>query len=641
MPIDDREKIHKLEDLKTKLFSKSYEPGIERRTDFRYHSKIDVADSWQDETNKTKIEADPVMKKSIFKKFFIFSIIFFALAMIFAGYEFFLGGNTISNDNIDISVLGNTFAAGGENLPLQVEIVNKNDSPLELADLVVEYPNGDTNTANNTATLRTSIGTIPAGATHMENVSVVLFGEQGSTQDLKISLEYRVENSNAIFVKETDFNVSISSAPINLTADLPTEASPDQEITLDVKATLNATQTASKMMLKVDYPVGFQFEKAVPAPTVNNDVWSLGDLAPGAERDISITGKLVDVADGESKTFHIWSGSQSDSDPSSIGIIFNSLAQTINIKKPFIEAQLYVNGAYQSDYVSDSKTSINGDIHWTNNLDTKVDNLKIVATISGNEADPKTIFSDKGFYNSATNTLTWDQNSDKDFVEVAPGASGVVSFSLAPLPLFSANGLVSEPSISVNVSVSADQPLVGNATQSITNSESKTINIISDVNLKTQALYYSGAFTNTGPIPATVGQPTTYTIVWTLSNTANNISGAHVISTLPPWIDFVGPISPPSENLTYNPSTRQIDWNIGGIPPGTGISVGGRSVSFQITFTPSLSQVGTIPLLINDAILTGHDDFANVDVTVDKPSINTDISGSDTSFGSNDAKVIQ
>ena len=146
-----------------------------------------------------------------------------------------------------------------------------------------------------------------------------------------------------------------------------------------------------------------------------------------------------------------------------------------------------------------------------------------------------------------------------------------------------------------------------------------------------KALYYSGPFTNTGPIPPKAGQPTTYTIVWALSNTSNNISNAQVHATLPSWVDFVGPISPPSEDLTYDPSTKEVAWNIGGIPTGTGITSSDREVSFQVTLNPSTSQVGTSPLIINDAVLTGHDDFANVDITVNKNSLNTQLFN-DSSF---------
>lgn len=625
--MDDREKLNRIEDLKSRLSSKNYKMKTRMHDTFIRRPAKEIKDSWE---KKEKIVLDLgdkfFQKTSMFKKFFIFSVILFVFALGYAGYMFFAGGNTVSNENIEISILGNAFTAGGEELALQIEITNKNNSALELADLIVEYPKSSVTSSSDMERFRSSLGTISAGAIRNENLKLTLFGEQGSLRDMKISLEYRIAGSNAIFVKEKPYQVTISSAPINLLVDAPSEISPNQDITLNVKAILNATKLVSKILLKLDYPVGFQFISADPAPSFGDNVWNLGDLVPGSERDILVTGKMVDVFDGEEKTFHIWSGSQSDSDKSTIGTVFNSLGHTVLIKKPFIEAKLYVNGISQREVAVNTKTPIQGQIRWVNNLNTKINDLEIYAKFSGNALDRKTINPDQGFYDSINDTIVWDKNSRGEFKEVSPGDSGSVGFSVSSLPLFSGSGgMLIEPTINVEISISGKQALEGNAINTINNSDSKVIKIISDVGLAGKVLYYSGPFVNAdnGPIPPKVELETKYTVVWTLSNTANSISRAKITSTLPSWARFVGPISPPAEDLTYNASTKEIVWNIGGIARGTGIIEGEKEVSFQVVLTPSLSQITTSPVLINDAILTGHDDFANVDIRVNKASLNT------------------
>ena len=645
--LEDREKLNKIDNLKNKLFSKVYDVKIEHRDNFRYQPKKDIPDSWEKEENKESINPNLkerfFMKTSIFKKFFIFSIGFFVLALGYGGYMFFAGGNTVSNNNIDIAVLGNAFTAGGEELPLQIEITNRNKSALELANLLIEYPKGSSMDASQeNERVSTSLDTIPAGGVKSQNVKIIVFGEQGSVKPIKISLEYRVEGSNAIFVKEKPYEVTVSSAPINLSIEAPTDASPNQDIVLNVKAIVNGTKPVSKMLLKFDYPVGFQFTSAKPTPAFGNNVWDLGDLPPGSETNISVTGRMVEVFDGEEKTFHVFCGSQSGSDKSSIGVVFNSLGQTIAIKKPFIEAKLFVNGVYQSSYAVDNKTQIDGEIHWTNNLDTRINDLEIRAKISGNAMDRRTIKANQGFYESSSDTIIWDKSSHYDFASVDPGSFGSVGFSLSSLPLsYGAGNILSDPSVNIEVSITGKQALEGNVTQQLVNSESKTIKIISGVGLATKALYYSGSFTNTGPIPPKVEQETKYTIVWSISNTSNSVSKAQVRATLPsPYVRFVGPISPPMEDLTYDASTREIVWNVGTIQRGSGITGGENEVSFQIAITPSLSQVGTAPIIINDAVLTGHDDFANVDVRVNKSSLNTRLSN-DPAFPSTGDRVIE
>jgi hypothetical protein len=341
---------------------------------------------------------------------------------------------------------------------------------------------------------------------------------------------------------------------------------------------------------------------------------------------------MVGVFNGDQKTFSISSGSQSSTDKSLIGVVLNTIEQTVLIKKPFVEADLFINGVSQAEYTTDSKSPIRVEIHYANNLDTKVDDLQIKAKISGNAFNPKAISAEQGFYNSSNNSVTWDKNSKNEFLEVNPGDSGSVAFSVSPLSLFSATGgLLGNPSINIEVDVSGKQSTGDFAESDLANSSSATIKIVSDVGFSAHALYYSGPFSNTGPIPPQVGKATTYTVVWTLSNTANGISNAQVNSTIPSWVTFVGSVSPKGENLTYVPSTQQITWDVDRIPAGAGITGASRSVSFQVSVTPSSSQADSTPTIINDAILTGHDDFANVDVKVDKAGLNT-ILDSDPSF---------
>ena len=643
MLLHDKDKLNKIEELKSKLFNKNYQTRIEHHDNFPHFQKRRVMDFWEKkEDAKSDFKEKFFMKTSMFKKFFIFSIVFFVLALGYASYMFFAKGITVSNDNIDISVLSNDFTAGGEEYPLLLEIVNRNSSSLELVDLVIEYPkSSQVGLSQDNEHIRISLGTISAGEVKDENIKLVLFGEQGSTRQIKISLEYRVEGSNAIFVKDKFYIVSINSTPINLSINAPVEASSNQDITLGVKATLNSTKSVSKMLLKVDYPVGFQFIKSTPAPSLGNNVWNLGDLAPGAERNVSILGKMVDVFDGEEKIFRVWSGSQSLSDKSLIGIVFNSLEHAVMIKKSSIGAELLINGIYQREYVIDTKTPIQGQIQWTNNLETKINNLEIRAKIYGNAVNRKTISVSQGFYNSSQDLIIWDKNSQSKFEEVNPGDFGTVSFSLSSLPLFSAtDGIVFLPTINIDVFVTGRQAQSGGIITELSNSESKVIKIISDVGLSTKALYYSGSFKNSGPIPPKVEQKTTYTIVWSLSNTANNISKAQVRSTLPSWVRFADLFSPATEDLFYDESSREIVWNVGGIAKGTGITQAGKEISFQVELIPSLSQVGATPVIVNDTVLTGHDDFANVDVRVNKIPLDIRLL-KDPDFPDNGSRIIE
>ncbi len=644
MPENEGAKLNRVEEMKDRLFNNSYKTEIKPPNVFSPLPSKEVPESWGQEDSTNEVSTSPnkfPMKTSHFKKFFFFSLLFFLGATGYASHMFFAGGNIVSNKNIDISVLGNTFTAGGEDLSLIIEITNRNNSALDLVDLVVEYPRSSSASAlEDTERIRESLGSIPAGGVRSENLKVVLYGEQGSKRKIKISIEYRVEGSNAIFVKNKEYDVSINSSPINLSFEAPNQVSSNQIMTLNVKAILNANKVVDDVLLKVDYPVGFEYLDAQPAPSLGDNIWSLDDLAPGSERNIVISGQMIDATPGEEKTFRVWSGTQSLNDKSSIGVVFNSLSNLVTINKASIEAKLYVGGAYERQYSSGSKETINAEIRWVNNLDTQINDMEIRAKLFGNALDRKKITAERGFYNSSLDTIVWDRNSERGFDSVGPGESGSLIFSFLPSTT-SATGLsLIDPSISIEVSISGKQSGDGFALNDLSNKEIKVVKISTDVGFATKALYATSAFVNTGPVPPKAEKETTYTIVWSLSNSSNNISKASVRSFLPPWVRFTGKISPGSEDVTYDAGTKQIVWNVGNLPKGSGVSRAQKEVSFQVAFTPSLSQVGTSPVIINDAVLTGQDDFAKVNVVINKSSLSTRLI-SDANFPVSGSEVVE
>src|SRR6185503_17994283 len=106
MPPGDKEKLNRVEELKNKLFSTGFKPKVGHRDSFLHPDNTNVPDNWTHVEKKVEdLGQKFFMKTSIFKNFFVFSLVFLGLAFLYGGYEFFIGGNTVSNSNIDISIL--------------------------------------------------------------------------------------------------------------------------------------------------------------------------------------------------------------------------------------------------------------------------------------------------------------------------------------------------------------------------------------------------------------------------------------------------------------------------------------------------------------------------------------------------------
>jgi len=625
----------KIEEVKTHLYDPNDKVIGHQREGILHQVSHRVNSEWQDNQSKKEENMINKFKKppvSPFKKFFIVSIIFFIGALGFAFYKFSSNDASVSNDKIDINVIGNAFAKGGEELALQVEITNSNNANLELANLIIEYPKGADDNATDMVRLpRDPIGTIKPGEVVIRTVKVKLFGEEKSVRNIKASLEYHPEGSNAIFTKDKFYPITISLAPLSLNIEAPASTISNQPISLKITATLNTGAPDSSPILQVTYPNNFVFENATPAPSLGNSTWDLSGLTPSNPITVEIKGRLMGQ-DGEEQVFHAYAGTSSGMDQSVVNVVYSSILQKVLIAKPFLDARILVNGQDQTEYSVASGGVVNAEISWANNLPTRITDGQIIVTLSGNVFDKTSVIPGSGFYDSVNNQIIWDKNTVSEFSEINPGESGSATFSFKPSSLIGASN-VKNPQISIKVSIKGRQPVLGSTYNDINNFSEKIIKVLSDFQIASSAGY------NSGSIPPKAETETSYVITWTLSNSANSIIGAEARSTIPIYVKWVGQLNGQNRNITYNDVTREIVWNIGQVLPNTGVS-SSNEVSFILSIKPSLTQVGSVPQLMKEVYLTGIDSFSNVPIKSSRSPITTSLYG-DPNAQANNGRVVQ
>ncbi len=634
---EDDQPRSRIEDVKRHLYDREDTTASRAHAGVLHPVPHKVPASWQTNLNQgSSTSEDMKMKKpgmSGFKKFFISALIFFVGALGYGAYMFITGGISVSSDNIDITVLGNAFTKGGDELPLQIEITNRNNASLELANLIIEYPRGvSDNSADVIRLPRESIGTIKRGQSITRNIKVRLFGDEKSVRNVKISLEYHPEGSNAIFTKVKEYPVTISSAPLSLLIDAPDQTSSNQLVTLKVTATLNTTLPEGNTVLQVTYPNGFIFDSAVPAPQFGNSVWSLSTLSLTNPIPITIKGRLIGQ-DGDEQVFHVYAGATRPTDQSTVNVIYNSLLKAVTIAKPFLEARIVVSGQDLPSYTANGGETVNAEIYWSNNLSTRVSDAQIIVGFSGNAYNKTAVNSGEGFFDSLNNRIIWDKNTVPELVSIEPGASGSMSFNFKPFSLVGPTKSLKDPQIILNVSIKGRQPSDGSTYNDVNNFTQKIIKILSDFQVASSANYSSGS------LPPKAETETKYVVTWSLSNSANSVTQAVARSALPVYIKWVGPQAGSNENISYNSATREVVWNIGTVIPNTGFG-SNREVSFVVSLTPSLSQVGSVPQLMKEIILTGTDTFTGTQLQSKRGPITTLLSN-DPNFIIGNERVIQ
>lgn len=624
------EEIDHIAELEKRLYARDPEQVPQRTYGILRPEQQNVNSTW----GQTTVPAEKVARKSRiggYRRFFIFSLIFFVIALGLAAYSIFKGSLTLSSKNVNVSILGNTFVAAGETLPLQVEIANSNSAPLLDAKLVVDYQKGvNDGSGNDIAHLEQVIGTVESGQTKSQAFSVVLYGEQGSSQTVTATLSYKLKNSTAIFQKQTTFAVLISSSPLALTVDGPVSIAANQQFELRINNKFTSPSGLKNVIVRVEYPNGFAYASALPAPKGGNNVWSLGDLENGADHTIVIKGKLLG-GENEQKSFRVYVGTPSTATDTIISTTYSSALHTVNLANPFISAQVWVNGQTSDIVAVPVGDTINGSVRWTNNSAQTIADPLFTLSLDGTSIDPTTITATNGYYNPAENTITWGGDSSQGLSDIAAGQSGQFAFSFNPK-----NGATSD--IGLHLSVEGTFPDSNYLQQTITNIDSKAIRFSSHLQFASQAFYSVGPLKNTGSFPPKAGQTTTYTVTWTARPAENPVTNIVATAVLPQGVTWVGALSPSSAAVTYNTETRTVSWSVGVLPKATA-AVQPKVVSFQVSVRPTKEQVGQQLQLLGETTIAGTDGVANVPLTATRPALTTSLS-SDPQYRQGKDRVI-
>ena len=608
----------KLDNLENRLYSRT-PPPLRHHEEFGKDERhIRIAPGWTDEAERKDSALYGMVAKIMpwLKRLFIASIVFMLFAGSIALYGFWQGSNTVSSQNISLSILGPVAAPAGEELVLEVNIGNYNELLLESVDLLVEYPEGTRKPKDVSSPLlryREGLGPLPPAGTLSRPISLIPFGEEGDAKVVHVTIEYRPQDSNAIFSRKSDYEFVINAAPVTATISAPKEVNSGQVFEIKVDVVSNASSAIKNLIVKAEYPPGFIFTESSPASAFSKDMWYLGDLKEGGKRTVSIKGR-VDAVEEEERTFRFSVGTQSPKDEKLLGTVFLSEAPTVTVKRPFVGLDLLVNGKKGKTFIAKDTGPLRADIVWKNNLSTKIADMEVSVKLEGPILNRNSIQQSTGFYDSNISSVVWDKRSIGKFGAVGPGQGGTLSFSFNLLPVSTDPSLYKNPSMLLHVFARGKRLDENGAFQEVVSSFTKEIRVASSLALSTELLHSGGVFTDSGPVPPKAETLTTYTVVWSLSNSSNGVSDAKVSAVLPPYVTWLSRVSPASESVTYNPVGGIVTWDAGSLDAGIGFGKAPREISFQISFLPSLSQVGTTPVLIGGASATAEDRFTGVSV---------------------------
>ena len=646
-PSDEYEKIER---LRRAMYSRSLSPKFKDRPRRPLESgKSQVGEDWERE--EPEVPSSLIAPRNIgagrsaMRWFLIATVAFFVGAVGFFAYYFTIGGGASfasSPGDIGISISGPLHVAGGESAELQVAISNRNRAALELADLIVTYPPGTRSPSDlksDVPSQRIPLGTIESGGMRQVPIRAVFAGAEGQRATVKVELEYRLAGSSAIFVASSDYEIVFSSSPLSISLEGNSETVSGQPILLTINVTSNAAVPVKDVLLSIGYPFGFVFSSADPNPA-RAGVWELGDITPGRTVRVAVRGTLTGES-GDERVFRATIGTRKTQNSPGIDTPLSDNSYRVLVSQPFLGLGISVNKKGGAGVIVAPGGDVDVTIAWQNNLSTAITDAVIVARLSGVQIDGETVRVAEGFYRSSDSAVLWDKTTTAGALSNLPsGAKGEVTFSFK-MPPSEVLAMLKNPNLTITVNAAGKRLSESGVPENLQSAKAQTIKVASDLQVYAQGLYYGNPFGSVGPMPPKSGMETTYAVVFAVTNTTNKIKDAKLTATLPSYVRWLGMYTPSSsENVTFNKDNGTISWSVGDIESGAGVSAPLRQVAIAIGFTPSTSQIGESPVLMQDITLTGTDTSTNAPVTRTTKDITTNIQG-DKGFKSADSTVVR
>ncbi len=584
---------------------KGHVPGMEE-------SEPEIFNDPHFEQGQHEYEEKKSFASRIIKGIFAISFVFFIFAAGIAGVVYYRGGNQVSCDNVSISITGPQSIASGKNLSLDINVDNSNPVPMRNTELEVVFPDGTRDAEYPSLRLpstKLEVGTIEVGERVRSTVHALLFGQEMTKQQVNAKVTYEIDDSNASFTCEQAYEVTIATAPITLSVTGLEEISSGQEVELKVTVTSNSEEVVPDQRIVVDYPFGFDFVSSEPEPTTGDNAWDLGDLAPGAQRILTFKG-VVRGQGTEAKAISVEVGEKDPANVDKLTTVLQKVSHPILVTKPFLALDIDINGDSSSEVVGQLGGMISGKITWQNTTEDALHDVEIDLKLDGVMLDESTVTGERAYYRSVDDTIIWTpQTTNGKLNAIEPGESGVFSFSFLT-EKFDYRTSATNPSFNLEIEATARRISDSvEVPQSLTGQAKRIIRFDTDPTFNTYAVYNIGPLNNTGPHPPVVDTETTYTIVWSISNTTNDLRSTEVRGVLPEYVQWLGVYSPNDATVTYNPVTREVIWSPDGIARGAGYESPSKELYFQVSAIPSISQVSRLLTLIITPTLQGVDSF--------------------------------
>jgi len=541
------------------------------------------------------------MRKST--TFFIF--LFLAIA---AAGVWYWRANIYSKEVLKLEILGPASSQAGEEIEYLVKFKNNGKARLEKPELVFEYPANAVpsviviSTATSTATSTNQFGRVTQtiediypGEERVVSFKARLFGKENDNLEAKAWLTYQPKNIKARYESKTSFISQIQFVPLTFEFDLPAKAEPGDDLEFSLNFFSNMQSVLDNLRVKALYPDGFRFLTSSPKGMDGRE-WRPQPLSPADGGRISIKGN-IEGREGEKKMF----SAQLGIIKGDIFIVLKEASAGVEMTQPSLYVSQMVNGS--QNYVANIGDMLHYEIFFQNIGKKPIEKKFLLMNLEGDFFDLNTLRTLNGDVGRGDNSIIWDWKNVSDLRYLDPDEEGKVEF-WAKVKDGSAGRKIKNPTLVEKITAGGAQ-------------KSFEVKINSALGLVQKAYFQDDKLNSTGPAIGAATTSSTYSILWEMENSWNDLTNVKVKASLPENVRPTGRTVPADAKFTFDPSSRQVVWSSGDIPAYMSSESATSSAFvlwFQVEVDAANSSTTNSGILVNEAEISAQDVFTGENI---------------------------
>ncbi len=358
-------------------------------------------------------KASELLESEVNKKhrpfFFWFFVAGFALLLlsgIFLAYKYYFDKSQVSSERISLTSDIPLDVKAGERNYFKIEINNGNKVIIKDVKVKLVYQKGFTREGEiDTFTKDFLFGDVVANGYMATSSDYLFIGSEGDTRKVKLTLTYKVENSNAEFNKALEKEVKITTPLASVKISGINDVVEDYENTYTFKVKNLSLKNFIRSKLVVEMPNGFVIKKNAEEDATH---FSIENLPLGEEREYKVTGYFKNSI-GETKNIRSYVAEVKENDET--GSSYANDVYEVNINSSVIsyKTQIEIQGEKLSYFLK----SRDG-VQKQNNLELSIGNI-------GNDfiSDLNIILTNK----NTKEEYKWDTNTENLLTKINPNST--------------------------------------------------------------------------------------------------------------------------------------------------------------------------------------------------------------------------